>query len=509
MWNIDEIKKCIGEHTSHYSIVVIDIDYLIRFCMRFRDEEVNSIINNITDFFQSTLVSDSYIWKAPGDEYLILYNNRTIYETEKILKEIRKSFKRQRFARDCNRKYSNIRMTFSAGIAGNNSDNLLLDEIIRKATVALFQAKAFRRDRIVVFSEAEKVCYSRVLYNPYLKIETIIGEYGRIGCVSHPVLYKDALLWEPQAIDVDYDDNLYIVDQNNHSILKCDGKYVRRVAGCGEFGFRGDHEPGTNAYLNKPTGIAIYDNTLYITDTGNDAVRRLDLRTNVIDTIAGMGMPGYSGDGGFAFNALLNKPGGAAIDHDGNLFINDIANNVIRKIDTNNIITTYAGTSEYGYEGDNGPSVYATFAEIYGIGIDKCSGDLYIADYFNHCIRIIEASTETIRTIAGDGTPGYEGDGGDPLKAKLNRPVAVCTDKEGNIYIAESGNSCVRIIVKAEGKIYTLVGDGMYGIGTSGYVNFFRLANPNGLAVNSKNQLFILDGANNRICMIDLNNIGR
>lgn len=151
----------------------------------------------------------------------------------------------------------------------------------------------------------------------------------------------------------------------------------------------------------------------------------------------------------------------------------------------------------------------ATFAEIYGIGIDKCNGNIYVADYFNHCIRFIEVSTGTIRTIAGNGTSGYEGDGLEPLKAKLNRPVAVCTDIEGNIYVAESGNSCIRVIARNENKIYTLVGDGVPGTGTSGNVNCFRLANPNGLAVNSKNQLYILDGSNNRICMIDLNNIRR
>ena len=103
MWDVDEIRIHIGRHTSDYSIAIVDIDYLIRFCMRFSKNEINSIINNITDFFKSTLVQDSYIWKSSGDEYLILYNNRRTCEVEKILKDIRKAFKKQRFARDCNR----------------------------------------------------------------------------------------------------------------------------------------------------------------------------------------------------------------------------------------------------------------------------------------------------------------------------------------------------------------------------------------------------------------------
>ena len=228
----------------------------------------------------------------------------------------------------------------------------------------------------------------------------------------------------------------------------------------------------------------------------------MDLKTGIIFTFAGDTEAGYSGDGGSAVNARLNKPGGVVVDIEGNVYINDIANNVIRKVDQQNIITTFAGTGQYGHTGDGGPATQATFAEIYGLGINRRKGYIYLADYFNHCVRVINIKTGVIKTVIGTGEEGYSGDDGNALEARLNRPVAVCVDDKDNLYIAESGNHCIRFYQAQTNIIYTLVGDGVAGIGSPGSVNSFRLANPNGLAINKDNTLYVLDGANNRLCSI-------
>ncbi len=191
-------------------------------------------------------------------------------------------------------------------------------------------------------------------------------------------------------------------------------------------------------------------------------------------------------------------------DAEGNVYINDIANNVIRKVDRQSIITTFAGTGQYGYSGDGGQARQATFAEIYGLGINRRKRCIYLADYFNHCIREIDIKTGIVSTVTGSGEEGYSGDGGSARQARLNRPVAVCVDSNDNLYVAESGNHCIRFCDAETEKIYTLVGDGVAGTGEPSPVGMFRLANPNGVVIGKDNILYLLDGANNRLCSIKI-----
>lgn len=512
MWRNDDISNFIIEiekMSSKYSIVVIDIDYLIRFCMRFSNDEIGAIVKNILEFFKRKLPDDVYIWQSEGDEFLIYYPQLDKFQLKPIFSKLKREFRKQRFAQNSSKVYSNVAMTYSAGIASFPQDGKEFKEIIRKSMVAMFMAKAFRRDRVFLASDSNKSDCERLFIDRSLKIKVHIGHYGETGFAEKAVPYKKARLWEPQAIDVDSDGNIYIADQNNHAILKFDGAYVSTIAGNGQFGYSGDGGMAVKACLNKPTGICIHANHLYITDTGNDVVRCVKLNEGTICTIAGIGEAGCSGDGEQANKARLNKPGGAAVDNEGNLYINDIANNLIRKVDVDGIITTYAGTGEYGYTGDGGEAIKATFAEIYGIAMDKTCGDLFLADYFNHCIRKIDKATGIISTVVGCGEEGYSGDGGHALKARISRPVAIYIGEYGDIFIAESGNSCIRFVSKEEETIYTLVGDGVFGIGKDGLVEDFRLANPSGVVMDKHKTLFILDGANNRICKIDTKNIRR
>lgn len=487
-----------------YGVAVMDIDFFTRFCKKFCQQDISDIIKNITLFLESQLPLGAALWKSEGDEFLIFAPDYDATGLQCIITEVKKKFRKQRFARNSRQDYSNVAMTFSAGVASFPRDGDTLDALVKKATVALFLAKAFRRDRVLIAPHFENSGFNRILYDSSLHIDILFGRYGEYGSVLDRVHSSEALLWEPQAVCIDNEGNLYIADQNNHCVLKYDGEYVHRIAGNMTFDFSGDHGPGVKAALNKPTGLAVYEKSLYITDTGNDAVRKLDLESGLIDTFAGTGETGYSGDGGPAQKARLNKPGGAAVDRNGNVYINDIANNVIRKVNTSGIISTYAGTGKYGYSGDGGPSRDAAFSEIYSVYVDRHYNYLYLADYFNHCIRKVDLATDIITTVAGSGREGYDGDGGDACGASLSRPVAICSDRWGNLFIAESGNSCIRFVNKTTGRIYTLVGDGTIGIGRAGPVGAFRLANPNGLELGPEDKLYILDGANNRVCLMNL-----
>lgn len=512
MWPLNEIERFISDQvklTEVYSVVVIDIDYFTRFCLKFDKSEIDSIIDEIYKYFVSKIPKGFQIWRSGGDEFLICCPLFNQYELEQIFSIIRRDFRKERFAKHSKKEFSNVAMTFSAGIASHPADGSDIYEIIRKATVALFLAKALRRNRVCLAPCAESCGKYNVLLNENLYIEVVLGNYGEIGYAEEVVDRKKARLWEPQAIDLDADGNIYIADQNNSAILKYDGSKVVRIAGNGLYGYSGDGGFAIKARLNRPTGLTIHGSILYITDTGNDVIRKVSLESTIIETIAGIAEPGYTGDNESAVSARLNKPGGIAVDKNNNLYINDIANNVIRRVDSKGTITTYAGTGDYGYYGDGGHTSQATFGEIYGIGIDRTKNALYLADYYNHCIRKIDIKTGIIQTIAGTGESGYSGDGGSPSEARLDRPVAICLDADGNIYIAESGNSCIRVIRVKKNRIYTLVGDGVYGIGKTGMVKGFRLTNPNGITVDIYNNLYILDGANNRVCKIQLKFNGR
>ncbi len=506
-WPNDELQSFLLKNcgqSKEYAICIIDIDFFTRICRHFSVNELNDIIKNIWTYLNARLPIGAKIWKSEGDEFLIAVSDCNKNKLDEIIDNIRKDFRKQKFAINSYKNYSNILISFSAGIASYPIDGLDLYTVIKKSIVGLFLAKAYRRNRVVKAPETNTIGCERELYNKELKINIILGSYGEIGKINGKVNAYQARLWEPQAIDIDESGRIYIADQNNNSILMYDGLMVSRIVGTGMFGYSGDGGLGINAMLNKPTGLTVYDNKVYITDTGNDVVRLLDLKTGIISTLAGTSETGYSGDGGLATNACLNKPGGIVVDADYNVYINDIANNVIRKVDKHNIITTFAGTGQYGYSGDGGQASQATFAEVYGLGINRRIGCVYLADYFNHCIRQIDIKTGIINTIVGSGKEGYSGDGENALEVCLNRPVAICADDKDNLFIAESGNHCIRFYEAQTKKIYTLVGDGVAGIGESYSVTNFRLANPNGLAVDINKNLYLLDGANNRLCSMKL-----
>jgi sugar lactone lactonase YvrE len=246
---------------------------------------------------------------------------------------------------------------------------------------------------------------------------------------------------------------------------------------------------------------------LLIADYYNNRIRRVDVTTGIITTAAGNGTAGFSGDGGPATSASLAYPGGVAVDAAGNLFIADY--NRIRRVDgTTGIITTVAGNGISGFGGDGGPATSASLDRPGGVTIDA-AGNLLIADQFNHRIRRVDGTTGIITTVAGNGTPFFNGDGGPATSAALDYPAGVAIDAAGNLLIADRVSDRIRRVDGTTGIITTVAGGGTGTGGASrptagfsgdgGPATSASLFNPAGVAVDAAGNLLIADQSNQRI----------
>ena len=324
-------------------------------------------------------------------------------------------------------------------------------------------------------------------------ITTVAGN----GSENVPAL--SAQLSEPFGVAVDGSGNLYIVERTNHRIRKVSPSgLITTVVGTGSAGYSGDGGPATCAQLNSPFGVAVdVSGNLYIADFGNCCVRKVS-PSGIITTVAGIGYCGYSGDGGPATSAELNRIVDVAVDGIGNLYIADRDNHRIRKVDTSGIITTVAGTGTYGFSGDGGPATSAQVNTPYCIAVDGV-GNLYISDSNNHRIRKVNTSG-VITTVAGIGGAGYySGDGGPATSAQLGNTYSVLVDGSGNLYIDDFDNCSIRK-VDTSGIITTIAGTGTCGYnGDGGPATSAQLYYPFGLALDGSGSLYIGDSYNNRI----------
>jgi len=307
-----------------------------------------------------------------------------------------------------------------------------------------------------------------------------------------------AELFYPSGVAVDKAGNIYSADKEVHRIHKTNNQgIISIIAGNGNKGYKGDGSPSEAAMISAPSGLFTdAQGNLYITDLGNHCIRKIDTK-GIITTVAGNGQKGFSGDGGPATSATMDFPYDVTIDTKGNMYIADYANQRIRKINSKGIISTIAGNGERGYTGDGGPATKATLNFPAGIDVDA-AGNIYVSDQNNNCIRKIGA-TGTISTIAGDGKSSYAGDGGSATQAELNAPIGIKVDADGNIYIVDSGNNCVRMI-NAQGIISTITGDGKAGHkGNGGDAKNAELNSPYGIAIDSAGNIYIADQNNNEI----------
>ena len=329
-------------------------------------------------------------------------------------------------------------------------------------------------------------------------ITTVAGTgEGSFGGDGGPAVRSQ--LREPRGVAVDGAGNLYIADSQNNRIRKVDSTgTITTVAGTGAFGFSGDGGPASEAQLYSPHSVTVDGaGNLYIADSGNHRIRKVDSR-GTITTVAGTGFGFSSGDGGPAVEARLSYPEGVALDGAGNLYIADSGNSRIRKVDSRGTITTIAGTGERGFSGDGGPAVRSQLYFPSGVAVDG-AGNLYIGDLYNNRIRKVD-SRGTITTIAGTGESGFSGDGGPAIAAQFNSPTGVALDGAGNLYIGDLYNHRIRK-VDSRGTITTIAGKGVPPSfsGDGGPATEAHLYAPWGVAVDGAGNLYIADTSNNRI----------
>jgi DNA-binding beta-propeller fold protein YncE len=306
---------------------------------------------------------------------------------------------------------------------------------------------ALDRQGNLYFSEAHNHCVRRVEHGSGI-ITTVAGT-GKAGYSGDGGPATLAQLDSPYGIALDTANSLYIVDRLNACIrmVEVTTGIIRTIAGTGQPGYSGDGGPATQAQMQEPNDIVLDgQGHAFIADVRDHRVRVVDLAAGIITTFAGTGEAGSDGDGGPAHRAALLGPRALAFGPTGDLYICLRNGHKVRKIDMRTgVIRTVAGTGERGYTGDHGPALQATFNGPKEIAVDR-HGNIVLVDTENHCIRRIDAASGLVTTVAGTGQPGGSGDGGPATAAMLKRPHGACVDEAGNIYIGDSENHRVRFV---------------------------------------------------------------
>ncbi|MBS1830124.1 MAG: hypothetical protein JST93_32790 [Acidobacteria bacterium] len=326
---------------------------------------------------------------------------------------------------------------------------------------------------------------------PAYSVRTVAGGIT-IPFPAADVTTSNIRLLEPRHAVVDPAGNVYLSDSYYNRILKiaADGR-VTPVAGADQSGFSGDDGLASEALLSTPEALALSSSgDLYVCDSGNHRIRKITA-DGVITTIAGNGGLGASGDNGPALEASIGNPWGIAVDSAGVIYFSDSSNHVIRRIDTNGVITTIAGTTA-GFAGDGGPATQARLQNPRGIALDA-TGNLYFADNGNHRVRVI-STAGAIRTFAGTGTPGFAGDNGPALSAGLFFPSDVRVGASGNVFIADQSNGQVRRVL-VSGTIQTVPRGSLWN-------------SPVALAFDNRNGLLVIDSLRRQISRVDLATLG-
>jgi DNA-binding beta-propeller fold protein YncE len=354
----------------------------------------------------------------------------------------------------------------------------------------------------------------------------------------------EAALYLPQDATVGPDGLLYLLDWNNHRVRRVDGSgVIDTFAGTGQLG-DGPVGPARDADFNHPTNI-VFDGAgkMIIAAWHNSRIKVLDLASGMLEDACGTGARSYNGDGGPAEEAVLDLPASVAIDPNGELFIMDQANQVIRKIDSAGEITRVAGQCivnecmpgdaleacpmsnkmvcnaaanpdackspcQPAYGGDDGPALEMRMSQPFGQQADPAGriafdadGNLYFADTGNHRVRRIDTDG-TVTTVAGTGEPGLAGEGGPATAAQLNRPIDIAIADDGTLYIADTFNSCVRMV--KDGNISTVAGVcGQRGFaGEGGPATAALLDRPYGITLAPDGTLYVVDTYNHRVRMV-------
>jgi DNA-binding beta-propeller fold protein YncE len=314
-----------------------------------------------------------------------------------------------------------------------------------------------------------------------------------------------AKLESPFGVAFDAKGTMYFVEMTGHRVRKVgpDGT-IATMAGTGRKGDAGDSGPATEAEFNGMHSLAVTkDGDVYIADTWNNRVRKIDGRTGRIATTAGTGHKGFSGDGGPATKADFGGVYCLALDEPGQmLYVADLDNRRIRVVDLKSgIVSTVAGNGRKGVPDDGADARSAPLVDPRAVAIDG-HGLLYILERSGNALRVVDRAGK-IRTVAGTGRQGDSGDGGDARQATLNGPKHLCVDAKGNVLIADTENHRIRIYNPGNGTIQNVAGTGRKGTAGLGQMpGEAELAQPHGVTIGPDGAIYIADSSNHRIVKI-------
>lgn len=325
-------------------------------------------------------------------------------------------------------------------------------------------------------------------------VHTLLGT----GVAGH----SDTQTNNPYGLVIGPDGALYFCDLENQCVRRLDlrTKQLTTIAGNGEKGYRGDGGPAINAALNMPHELR-FDGAgnVYIAERDNHVIRKVDAKTGVISTVAGTGVPGFSGDGGPGVKAQLRQPHSIELRDKDHLLICDIGNHRIRQLDLRTgIIETYAGTGQQAPTSDGSPLKGTPLNGPRTLAVGP-NGDIYLALREGNAIYRIDARTQTLQHVAGTGEQGYSGDGGPALAAKLAGPKGLAYARDGSLYVADTESHVIRRIDLRTGLITTVLGTGMRGDGPEPDPLQCRLSRPHGVFVGEDGTLYIADSEAHRL----------
>ena len=337
-------------------------------------------------------------------------------------------------------------------------------------------------------------------------IQTVLGN-GDEGWEGDGGPALEAACQLPYACEFDPQGNMVVCMGRQHLIRRMDAQtgIITRVCGTGEAGYAGDGGPALDAVINQPYGLAIDDNgDIYFAQRFDPAVRKIDAQTGIVSTIAGTGQFGYSGDGGPGNEAMLKEPNDLFLDGRGGLLIADIQDQRIRRVDlATGIITTFAGTGEKSRDGDGQPATEASLMGPRAVCMDR-QGNVYVAEREGNGVRRI-ASDGILTTIAGaESVFGYSGDGGPALTATWGAPKAIRCDLEDNVIVVDTENFAVRRIDPRTGIVTTIAGGREGGDGDGGPAVEAGLSRAHGCGIGADGNLYIADTHNNRVRVVGL-----
>lgn len=354
--------------------------------------------------------------------------------------------------------------------------------------------------RFTIFCSLSLLCLTLPVHAQN-SVETVLGT-GKEGKASLDGPALSVAISQPFGISTGPDQALYVCEVGSHVIRRVDltTGQTKMVAGNGRKGYSGDGQSALKAELNEPYEVRFdsVGNMLFV-EMQNHLVRRVDAKTGVISTVAGTSQPGFSGDNGPATAAQLNQPHSIVLDRNDNIYICDIRNHRIRRVEAaSGIITTFAGTGQQGKTPDGSPVAGTALNGPRALEFDGTS-TMFLALREGNALFRFEIADGHLKHLAGTGKSGYSGDGGPAKSAQLAGPKGVALSAAGDLYFADTESHTVRVYRPAKDTVETVIGDGKAGDGPDGPPLHCRLDRPHGVFVSSDGWLYVGDSNNHRV----------